>query len=190
MRTTKMNNICVFAGAAQSGNSAYTQAACQLGGALVSKNLGLVYGGANIGLMAELANSVLSLNGTAVGVIPKALLHHEIAHQHLTHLHIVDSMHDRKRLMDELADGFIAFPGGLGTLEETFEIWNAIKMGLCKKPLGLLNINGYFNELLNFLNHAIREEFIKKDHLKMIIIGDNPLTLVEQVSELMLHEIS
>ncbi|MEY3191384.1 MAG: hypothetical protein RIS10_1501, partial [Pseudomonadota bacterium] len=141
---TTINTICIYCGSSSGRLKTYDSAANALAEALVSRNIKLVYGGADIGLMGVVANQVLKLGGEVIGVIPKALALKEVAHKHLTQLHITESMHERKMMMAELADGFIALPGGIGTLEELFEIWTWAQLGFHNKPCGLLNINGYY----------------------------------------------
>jgi uncharacterized protein (TIGR00730 family) len=157
-----IHSLCIYCGSNPGRLEAYASAAVSLAEALVSRNITLVYGGAGIGIMGKLADSVLKLGGQAIGVIPKALAHKEVAHQNLTELHITQSMHERKMLMAELADGFIALPGGIGTLEELFEIWTWAQLGFHKKPCGLLNIDGYYDLLIGFLDYALAEQFVKK----------------------------
>ena len=130
--------------------------------------------------MGMVADRVLKLGGQAIGVIPKALAHKEVAHQHLTELHVTQSMHERKMLMAELADGFIALPGGIGTLEELFEIWTWAQLGFHHKPCGLLNVKGYYDSLINFLDHVLAEQFVKKQHHAILIVETNPDSLLDR----------
>jgi uncharacterized protein (TIGR00730 family) len=148
--------------------------------ALVCRNIRLVYGGASIGIMGTVADQVLKLGGQAIGVIPKALAHKEVAHKNLTELYVTQSMHERKMLMAELSDGFIALPGGIGTLEELFEIWTWAQLGFHKKPCGLLNVEGYYDSLINFLDHVLAEQFVNKHHHAMLIIETNPDELLDR----------
>ena len=145
-----MKNICVYCGSSPGRQEAYSSAARALAKSLVDRNLGLVYGGASVGIMGLIADTVLQLGGRAVGVIPEALVRKEVAHKSLTELHVTQSMHERKTLMAELSDGFIAMPGGIGTLEEIFEIWTWAQLGIHAKPCGLLNAAGYFDALTTF----------------------------------------
>ncbi len=130
--------------------------------------------------MGLVADQVLKLGGEVIGVIPKALAHKEVAHKNLTELHITQSMHERKTLMAELSDGFIALPGGIGTLEELFEIWTWAQLGFHNKPCGLLNVEGYFDSLIGFLDHVLAEQFVKKHHHAMLIVETNPDVLLDR----------
>ena len=180
-----MQRVCVFIGASTGSNPLYYEAAIALGKYIAAKNITLVYGGANIGLMGELANSVLAYGGDVIGVIPKILSKKEIAHPKLTELYVVDSIHERKKMMADLSDAFIAFPGGLGMLEETMEIWNALKMNLCNKPLGILNINNFFNQLFAFLQNGVEEKFLEKKYYDLITINDDPKQLIDMILSLL-----
>ena len=133
-----------------------------------------------VGIMGLIADMVLQLGGQAVGVIPDALLRKEVAHTALTELHVTQSMHERKTLMAELSDGFIALPGGIGTLEEIFEVWTWAQLGFHKKPCGLLNVEGYFDSLISFLDHTVAEQFVKEPHRSMLIVEHNPDSLLDQ----------
>lgn len=172
--------ICVFCGSSPGLLPDYLAAARELGAALVRRNLGLVYGGAHVGLMGEIANSVMQHGGEAVGVMPQSLIEREIAHQGLSELHIVQSMHERKALMAELADGFIALPGGFGTLEELFEIVTWGQLGLHRKPFGLLNVNQFFDQLIGFLDFAVSQQFIRPQHRQMILVDAGADQLLER----------
>ena len=176
---TPINSICVYCGSSPGRIEAYGSAGCALAKSLVSRNIRLVYGGAGIGIMGMVADQVLKLGGQAIGVIPKALAHKEVAHKNLTELHVTQSMHERKMLMAELSDGFIALPGGIGTLEELFEIWTWAQLGFHNKPCGLLNIEGYYDSLIGFLDHVLAEQFVKKDHHAMLIVETNPDALLD-----------
>ncbi|MGR9036575.1 MAG: LOG family protein, partial [Gammaproteobacteria bacterium] len=147
---------------------------------LVNRNIGLVYGGAGIGIMGRVADQVLELSGKAVGVIPEGLVRKEVARNHLTELHITQSMHERKTLMAELSDGFIALPGGIGTLEEIFEIWTWAQLGIHSKPCGLLNAEGYFEPLIKFLDHAAEEQFVSRQHRSMLFVESDPEALLDR----------
>lgn len=180
---TSINSICIYCGSSPGRLEAYASAAFLLAESLVNRNIRLVYGGASIGIMGMVADRVLKLGGQAVGVIPKALAHKEVAHHHLTELHITQSMHERKMLMAELADGFIALPGGIGTLEELFEIWTWAQLGFHQKPCGLLNVEGYFDSLIGFLDHVLAEEFVKVHHHAMLIVETNPDALLDRYAD-------
>lgn len=175
-----MKNICVYCGSNPGRQEAYSSAARALAQSLVDRNLGLVYGGASVGIMGLIADTVLQLGGRAVGVIPEALVRKEVAHKSLTELHVTQSMHERKNLMAELSDGFIAMPGGIGTLEEIFEIWTWAQLGIHAKPCGLLNAAGYFDALTTFLDHAVAEQFVKPPHRAILIVEQTPDLLLDR----------
>jgi uncharacterized protein (TIGR00730 family) len=158
-----MRRVCVFCGSSHGVRPAYSDAARSLGQALVARGLGLVYGGGKVGLMGVVADAVLAAGGDVVGVIPHALMAREIGHAGLTTMHVVDSMHERKALMADVADAFIALPGGVGTFEELFEAITWTQLGLHAKPCGLLNVDGFYDDLLRFLDHAWVEGFIKPE---------------------------
>ncbi len=169
-----MKKICVFCGSSSGRQPEYIEAAHKLANALTKRGIGLVYGGASVGIMREIADAVLSSGGEVIGVIPQALVDKEVSHKGLTELKVVSSMHERKAVMAELSDGFIALPGGLGTLEELFEVLTWSQLGFHNKPCGLLNVNGYYNKLSSFLDHAVDEEFVKMKHRELLLNEDNP----------------
>jgi uncharacterized protein (TIGR00730 family) len=171
-------NICVFMGSRHGSRSEYAAAAAALGRELVGRGYGLVYGGGNVGLMNVVADTVLELKGNVTGVIPSSLVSKEIAHRGLTELRVVGSMHERKALMAELSDGFIAMPGGIGTMEEFFEVLSWAQLGLHEKPCGLLNVSGYYDSLIRFLDHAVSDDFIKPKHRALMLVEDNPAKLL------------
>jgi len=173
-----IKRICVFCGSNHGARSAYTDAAQQLGKALVSQGMGLVYGGGSIGMMTVVADAVLKEKGEVIGVIPHALSSKEFAHNGLTELHLVSSMHERKAMMAELSDAFIAMPGGFGTLDEFFEIITWAQLGLHTKPIGLLNVGGYFDLLLKFIDYMQQERFISTEHRQLIITSHDPEELL------------
>jgi len=175
-----MKNICVYCGSSPGRLEAYAIGACTLARALVDRDLGLVYGGAGIGLMGLVADTVLQLGGRAVGVIPAALARKEVVHKGLSELHITQSMHERKTMMAELSDGFIAMPGGIGTFEEIFEIWTWAQLGIHAKPCGLLNVAGYYDALTTFLDHAATEQFLKPQHRSLLIVEHEPEALLDR----------
>ena len=177
MRRT-MKRICVFCGSSPGANATYTVLAERLGALLARRGLGLVYGGGNVGLMGILANAVLANGGDVVGVIPQALFDIEVGHTGLPDLRIVGSMHERKALMADLADGFIALPGGIGTLEEFCEVLTWAQLGLHRKPCGLLNAENYFAHLITFLDHAVAERFFRPEHRAMVLVEDDPEVLI------------
>jgi len=183
-----MRNICVFCGSSLGANAVYTEAAKQLGKTIVSHGMGLVYGGGSIGLMGVIADAVLKEKGEVIGVIPHALSSKEFAHPGLTELRMVSSMHERKAMMAELSDAFIAMPGGFGTFDEFFEILTWAQLGLHSKPIGLLNVEGYFNLLFKFINHVLKERFIKEYDYNLIITSNDPDKLLYALKEYKLTE--
>lgn len=164
-----MKNICVYCGSSAGNRREYAEGAKALARALVDNNLGLVYGGSNLGLMGVVAEEVLALGGTATGIIPESLVTKELAHPALTELIVTRNMHERKAMMAERSDGFVALPGGLGTFEELFEILTWAQLSFHHKPVGVLNVNGYYNGLLSFLDHAHSEAFIRPQHRNMLM---------------------
>ena len=166
---------------------AYAQAARQLGHALASKNLGLVYGGTDVGTMGELANAALEGGSEVIGVVPTIFVEKRMAHAALSDLRVVDSMHERKGLMAELSDAFIALPGGLGTIDELFEMVTWTQLGIHRKPCGLLNICGYYSKLADFLDYAVSEGFIREPHRSLILIDESPDALLKQFDEFLTH---
>ena len=152
----------------------YREAARAVGGLLARRRIGLVYGGGHVGLMGALADSVLESGGEAIGVIPRALMEKELGHRGLTELRVVASMHERKALMVELSDAFMALPGGFGTLEELCEVLTWSQLGLHRKPCGLLDVEGYFAPLLTFLDRAVEERFVKRTHRKLVLVAAEP----------------
>jgi uncharacterized protein (TIGR00730 family) len=174
-----MQRICVFTGSNLGIRQEYQEAAQELGCELLARGLGLVYGGASVGLMGVLADSVLAGGGEVIGVIPQALLRREVAHRNLSKLHEVGSMHERKALMADLSDGFIALPGGFGTFDELFEITTWAQLGLHSKPVGLLDVAGYFTPLLNMVEHAANEGFIPSHHSHILLHKKSPRDLLE-----------
>jgi len=167
-----MRSVCVFCGSSPGEDPAYRAAARELGMALARRGLTLVYGGAKVGLMGAVADGALSQGGEVIGVLPEALMIKEIGHTGLTRLEVVSSMHERKARMAELSDGFIALPGGAGTLEEIFEIWTWGQLGIHSKPVGFLNAAGYYDKLAAFLDHTVEEAFVKPVHRGMLLFHD------------------
>ncbi len=179
---TTFRRLCVFAGSSVGGRAEYAAAARVLAAELVRRGLGLVYGGGGIGLMGVLADGVLAAEGEVIGVIPRALAAREVAHRGLTDLRVVESMHERKATMAALSDGFIALPGGLGTFEETLEILTWSQLGIHRKPVGVLNVCGYYDGLLKLLASAVREEFVKREYLGLLLFADTPADLLDLFS--------
>jgi uncharacterized protein (TIGR00730 family) len=173
--------ICVFCGSASGRAPTYTAAARELGQLLAKRGIGLVYGGGNVGLMGELADAVLDAGGRAIGVIPQQLVDREIAHGGLTELHVVENLHQRKALMAELADAFLTLPGGVGTMEELFEVWSWGRLGLHSKPCGLLNVNGYFDSLRTLTDQMVTEGFLEPVHRELLLIEEQPSVLLDRL---------
>lgn len=178
-----MKRVCVFCGSSAGSRPEYRACAEELGAELTRNNIGLVYGGGNVGLMGALADAVLKTGGDAIGVIPEHLMAHEIGHKNLTKLHIVHSMHERKALMADLSDAFIALPGGFGTFEEFFEVLTWSQLGLHKKPCGIMNVLGYYTPLLAMLDHAVKEEFLKGDNRELVLARDTAKELLKALEE-------
>jgi uncharacterized protein (TIGR00730 family) len=176
-----MSRICVFAGSSPGARSEYAAATRGLASALVERGHELVYGGGNVGLMGVLADSVLARGGRVVGVIPEALVALEVAHHGLSELRVVASMHERKAVMSDLSDAFVALPGGLGTLEELFEVLTWAQLGLHAKPCALLNVAGYFDGLLTFLDRAVEERFLRSEQRALLIGADAPDALLRRI---------
>ena len=174
-----MGRICVFSGSSNGRRPAYRTAATLLGQTLVSRGYELVYGGARVGLMGAVADAVLADGGHVIGVIPQALVEREVAHTGLPDLRVVSSMHERKALMSELPDGFIALPGGWGTIEELFEVLTWGQLGLHRKPCGLLNVEGYYDPLMAFLRHGFDEQFVRTAFERMLLVSDSPAALLD-----------
>ena len=181
----RSGSICVFTGSRDGARAEYAALARQLGRTLVERDYRLVYGGGKVGLMAVIADAVLELGGHVTGVIPDSLVSHEVAHRGLSDLRIVRSMHERKALMAELSDGFIAMPGGIGTLEEFFEVLSWAQLGIHGKPCGLLNTAAYFNPLIDFLDKAVDEGFLKPKHRALLILGSEPAELLARFEKVM-----
>lgn len=177
-----MKRICVFCGSATGRQSAYADAARALAGELARRGLGLVYGGGSVGLMGVLADAILAASGEAIGVLPRGLASKELAHAGLTQLHVVSSMHERKALMASLADGFVALPGGLGTMEELVEILTWAQLGIHRKPVGLVNVGGYWNGLLGLLRHAAGEGFVRPEFQGLLLTDADPAALLDQLA--------
>ena len=176
-----MRRICVFCGSNRGARPEYRQAAIEFVDELAARGIGLVYGGASVGLMGIIADHMLLRGGEVVGVIPRMLTEKEVAHRKVTELHEVNSMHERKALMADLADGFATLPGGFGTLEEFTEVVSWRLLGLHQKPCGLLNVGGYFDSLLQFLDYAVTQQFIKPAHRANILVEQDPSKLIDRL---------
>ena len=175
-----MRRICVYCGSNPGRSPAYREAAAALGRSLAARGLDLVYGGASIGVMGAIADAMLARDREVTGIIPAALAHKEVAHEGLSRQHVVGSMHERKAMMAELSDGFIALPGGWGTIEEIFEILTWAQLGFHSKPCGLLNVEGYFDGLFSFLEHQVEEQFVKPEYRSMLILERDAETLLDR----------
>lgn len=174
-----MKRICVFCGSNKGVRPIYVTAAQAMAQAMVKRNIGLVYGGGNIGLMGVIADEMLAQGGEVIGVIPRSLVQREVAHHHLTQQHIVNTMHERKALMAELSDGFIAMPGGMGTFDEFCEILTWAQLGIHQKPCGVLNVENYFTPLLTMFDHAVAEGFLHASHRALVLEADAPESLLD-----------
>ncbi len=168
-----MKNLCIYCGSSPGARPDYAAAALAVGQALARRGIGLVYGGGNVGMMGRVADAVIGAGGEVIGVIPHHLADKELAHERVTRMIRVDSMHERKQLMADLSDGFIVLPGGIGTLEELFETLTWLQLGLHGKPIGLLNVAGYFDAMLTFLDHMVAERFLKAEHRALLIVADD-----------------
>ena len=178
-----MKNICIYCGSATGTNPEYVESARRVGATLVRRGLGLVYGGGRVGLMGVVADAVLGGGGRVVGVIPEALATREVAHEGLTELHVVADMHERKALMARSADAFLTLPGGIGTFEEFFETLSWAALALHHKPMGILNVAGYFDPLLALLDHAVGERFLRREFLELLVVSADPEAIVEELAE-------
>jgi len=176
-----MKNICIFCGSNTGNGAVYVEAARGMVRAIGDVGLGIVFGGGNIGLMGVVAESALAAGVGVIGVTPRRLLEREMVHTELTELHVVESMHERKVMMAEMSDAFIALPGGMGTLDEFFEMVTLNQLGVQSKPCGLLNVNGYFDHLHAFLGHAVGERFINPAHRDMIVLDEDPRRMMDKL---------
>ena len=176
-----MDRVCVFCGSSPGARPAYTEATEELAALLAAEGIGVVYGGGGVGLMGKLADAVLAHGGDITGVIPRALVDREIEHRQVEDMRVVDSMHERKALMAELADAFVALPGGIGTLEELVEVFTWSQLGLHGKPCGLLDVEGYYQRLADFLDHAVQERFLLEQHRATLMVESDPGPLLERL---------
>jgi uncharacterized protein (TIGR00730 family) len=177
----KLKSVCVFCGSQQGARAEYVDAARDLARVCAARGLLVVYGGGHVGMMGGLADEVLANNGQIVGIIPRHLMRPELAHRGLTELNVVESMHDRKRAMAERSDAFVVLPGGYGTFEEMFEMVTWLQLRLQSKPVGILNIEGYYDRLLDFLRHAASEGFIRPEHWDLIIVEHGVELLLDRL---------
>ena len=178
----QIQRLCVFCGSSTGSRSVYSVAAAQLGRTLANSKIALVFGGGRVGLMGILADSVLAAGGQAIGVMPRALVEKEIAHPSLTKLHVVESMHQRKAMMADLADAFLLLPGGFGSWEEFCEIVTWLQLGIHRKPCAILNVAGYYDGLLSLVDHALAEGFLRTAHHDMVIVEENPQTVLSRLA--------
>jgi uncharacterized protein (TIGR00730 family) len=177
-----MKRILVFCGSSPGRLPDYAAAAAVLGAEIAQRGLATVYGGATVGLMGAVADGALAAGGEVIGVIPRRLVEREIAHAGLTELHVVETMHERKALMAEIADAVIALPGGSGTLDELFELFTWSQLGLHRKPIGLLNVAGYWRPLLGFLDHAVSERFLAAEHRDALIVAGDAAAMLDRLA--------
>jgi uncharacterized protein (TIGR00730 family) len=177
-----LRSVCVFSGSSPGARPSYAETATALGREVAARGMRLVYGGASVGLMGAVADAALAAGGEVVGVIPQHLVDREVAHDGLTELRVTGSMHERKALMADLADGFVALPGGLGTLEELAEILTWSQLGLQSKPCGLLDVESFFDPLLAFLDHTVAERFVSTEHRALVLAADRPDALLDLLS--------
>lgn len=176
-----MKSLCVYCGSSFGISRAYADNARVLAKEMVTRDIALIYGGGKVGLMGVIADEVLRLGGTAIGVIPQALMEKEVGHQQLTHLHVVKDMHERKAMMEQLADGFIAMPGGIGTLEELFEILTWAQLGFHSKPIGILNVDGFYDGLIAFLQNLVTQGFVKSEQAALLMHEADSATLLDRL---------
>ncbi len=179
----ELKKICVFCGSSSGNDLAITDMAVKLGEIFAARNITLVYGAAKIGVMGTIAKSVLDNNGKVIGIIPEFLKMKEVVHLGLSELITTQNMHERKLKMQEASDGFIALPGGMGTLEELFEIITWLQLGLHKKPIGLLNVNGFYNDLINLLENMVRKGFLSIENYNLLLVDSSPIQLLKKMEE-------
>jgi uncharacterized protein (TIGR00730 family) len=177
----RVERICVFCGASPGARPAYSDATAQLARLLTSEGIGVVYGGGGVGLMGALADAVIAEDGQLTGVIPRSLVDREVAHRDVVDMRVVGSMHERKALMAELADAFVALPGGIGTLEELFEVYTWAQLGLHQKPCALLNVEGYYDAIEEFLTHAVAERFLRDETRELLMVDSDAAALIERL---------
>ena len=175
-----MKSLCVYCGSSSGITPNYADAARKLAQALVERKIALVYGGGNVGLMGIIADEAMRLGGHVTGVIPKALVRKEVGHRQISELHVVENMHERKAMMADLAEGFIAMPGGIGTLEELFEVMTWAQLGFHDKPIGVLNVDGYYDALLAFLQHTVQQGFLRPQHEGLLMVEPDVTALLHR----------
>src|SRR3954452_19516653 len=177
-----LRRVCVYCGSSPGADPGYAAAARELGRLLAARGIGLVYGGGNVGLMGAIADAAMEAGGEVTGVIPQALLDREVGHRGVTELRVVASMHERKALMADLSDAFVALPGGIGTLEELVEVYTWAQLGLHRKPIGLLDVAAFYAPLVAFLDHAVQERFLRPEHRATLLVGSDPEDLLERMA--------
>ena len=180
---TPIRSVCVYCGSQDGRDESHAAAARAMGDALVDRGMRLVFGGGHVGMMGQIADSVLARGGEAIGVIPEALMRAEVAHDGLTELHVTEDMHQRKALMAARSDAFVALPGGLGTLEELFETWTWRQLRYHQKPVGLLNVGGYYDGLIDWLDYAVTEGYARPPHRAMLHVEADPAALLERLGD-------
>jgi uncharacterized protein (TIGR00730 family) len=173
--------VCVYCGSRPGVSPAYAAAAQSIGSLIGQRGWSLVYGGGNVGLMGIVADAALQAGAKAVGVIPRALMEREVGHQQLSEQHVVDNMHQRKQMMAERADAFVALPGGIGTLEELYEVWTWYQLGYHRKPIGVLNVNGYYDQLLGFMRHSVQQGFLGPEQLDVVDVDTDASVLLDRL---------
>jgi uncharacterized protein (TIGR00730 family) len=178
-----VRRICVFCGSSPGARPAYAEATAEVARLLAGEGIGVVYGGGHVGLMGVLADTAMAAGGEVIGVMPQALVDREIGHTGISELRVVGSMHERKALMADLSDAFVALPGGAGTLEELFEVYTWAQLGLHDKPCGLLDVEDYYAGLAAFLDHAVRERFLREEHRAMLIVEREPRALIDRLAK-------
>ncbi|MCK5845965.1 MAG: TIGR00730 family Rossman fold protein [Bacteroidales bacterium] len=183
----QIKSIGVFCGSSIGAKPIYSQKARELGELMASKNIDLIYGGGDVGLMGVIADAVLNKKGNAIGVIPTALLEKEVGHSALTKMHITDNMSDRKNLISDLSDAFIAMPGGFGTLDEVMEVLTYFQLGISEKPVGFLNIDGFYDPVITLFDQILKEKFMKTEHRNNVIFESDPATLLKAIKEFEPH---
>ena len=183
-----VRSLCVYCGSSTGNDATYADAARALGGQMAERGLSLIYGGGHVGLMGVIADAVLAAGGEVTGVIPSALMSAEVGHEHLTTLHVVKDMHERKAMMAVLADGFIAMPGGIGTLEELFEVMTWLQLGYHAKPVGVLNVLGFYDGLLAFLDQQRDTGFLRAEHRELLITDVDAFSLLEKMMKFQMPE--
>lgn len=177
-----MKHLCVYCGSKPGNDPSYAEGARALGRAMCARDIGLVYGAGSVGMMTLVADEVLDHGGTVLGIIPQALVNLEVSHQGLTETIVTHTMHERKAIMEARSDGFVAMPGGLGTLDELFEIWTWLQLGVHRKPVGMLNISGYFDALLTFLDHMVTQGYLSPMHRDLLLVDTDPEALLDRMT--------